>query len=56
MNINKISGFCLIGTGVYAIGIVWLGILLIAGAGLFIIFHENSKNRKNETIIGNRTI
>ena len=29
MNINKISGFCLIGTGVYAIGIVWLGILLI---------------------------
>ena len=41
---------------VYAIGIVWLGILLIAGAGLFIIFHENSKNRKNETIIGNQTI
>tara|TARA_B100000470_G_scaffold220663_1_gene209474 strand:- start:743 stop:1684 length:942 start_codon:yes stop_codon:yes gene_type:complete len=34
----------------------WLGILLIAGAGLFIIFHENSKNRKNETIIGNQTI
>lgn len=34
----------------------WLGILLIAGAGLFIIFHENSKNRKNETIISNQTI
>ena len=34
----------------------WLGILLIAGSGLFIIFHENSKNRKNETIIGNQTI
>jgi|TARA_B110000881_G_C18548761_1_gene502791 drug/metabolite transporter (DMT)-like permease len=34
----------------------WLGILLIAGAGLFMIFHENSKNRKNETIIGNQTI
>ena len=34
----------------------WLGIFLIAGAGLFIIFHENSKNRKNETIIGNQTI
>ena len=34
----------------------WLGILLIAGAGLFTIFHENSKNRKNETIIGNQTI
>jgi drug/metabolite transporter (DMT)-like permease len=34
----------------------WLGILLIAGAGLFMIFHENSKNRKNKTIIGNQTI